>query len=128
MIFKTTEKHFKLFKPECDYWIQAFGLIDWEIHYFHETDPDRNLAWESHNVTNRIASMGLSAEWKRPKPTKYMIRKVAFHEVCELLLARLDTEAKFRFATEDNVNETRHAVIRVLEKIVWEREHTNGGD
>ena len=125
-MYRTTRKHFKQFKSECRYWLNAFGLLGWCVSFFHEMEPDGNLAWESHNVPGRIASLGLSTEWEQLEPNKHEIRRVAFHEVCELLLARLDTEAKYRFAVEDNINEARHAVIRTLEHVVWEC-HEHGG-
>jgi hypothetical protein len=120
IMFKTTKKHFRVFKSECAYWIRTFGLIDWEVYYFHENNSDNDRAWLTQKVVGRVCGLFLGKNWGSIKPTKRLVRLAAFHEVCELLLTRLDIEAKFRFALEDNVNEARHAVIRVLEKVIWE--------
>ncbi len=118
--FRTTKKHFKLFKSECERWLQTLGLIDWDVYYSNETDLDGNWAWAAPNIEARIVTLGLSREWGRWKPTKRRVREVAFHEVCELLIAPLDAEARARYANEARINETRHEIIRVLEKVIWE--------
>jgi hypothetical protein len=119
MIFKTTKKHFKLFKRECRKWIRTFGLHGWEVYYFHEEDGDNHRAWASYKAVGRVCSLCLGTTWETIKPTKRHIRLAAFHEVCELLLARLSTEAKYRFASEEVVDEASHEVIRILEKVIW---------
>ncbi len=118
-MFKTTKKHFRMFKRECERWIAIFGLKGWEVVYFHEDDEEEGRGWASYKVTGRVCSMGLARTWKGVRPTKHGVRFVAFHEVCELLLARLMTEAKYRFTSEEVVDETAHEVIRVLEKVLW---------
>jgi len=119
-MFKTTEKHFHIFKRECSKWICEFGLKGWEVVYFHEDDEEEGRGWASYKVTGRVCTMGLARTWKGMCPTKQRVRFVAFHEVCELLLARLMTEAKYRFTSEEVVDETAHEIIRVLEKVLWE--------
>ena len=120
MIFRTTTKHFKQFKRECRKWIRIFGLYGWEVYYFHEDDGAGRRAWASYKAIGRICIMCLNRNWKTVKPTKRLVRLAAFHEVCELLLARVNTEAKYRFASEEVVDEASHEVIRVLEKVLWE--------
>lgn len=123
-MFKTTKKHFRMFKCECEKWIAIFGLKGWEVVYFHEDDTeDEGRGWASYKVTGRVCSMGLARTWKGICPTKHGVQFVAFHEVCELLLARLMTEAKYRFTSEEVVDEAAHEIIRVLEKVLWEREY-----
>ncbi len=119
IIFRTTKKHFKLFKCECRKWIRIFGLYGWEVYYFHEDDGTDHRAWASYKTTGRVCSLCLSTNWGTMYPTKRLVRLAAFHEVCELLLARMNTEAKYRFASEEVVDEAAHEVIRVLEKVVW---------
>ena len=119
-MFKTTEKHFHIFKRECNKWICEFGLKGWEVVYFHEDDEEEGRGWASYKVTGRVCTMGLARTWKGMCPTKQRVQFVAFHEVCELLLARLMTEAKYRFTSEEVVDETAHEIIRVLEKVLWE--------
>lgn len=123
--YKTTKKHFKIFKAECAKWVGFFQLRSWEVRYKHQdSDIDKDWnAWCSSSWTDRVAHLGLAKNWGSTKPTRYEVRISAFHEVCELLLSRLIIEAKVdRCPTElDNIKEQTHAIIRRLEHAVWRK-------
>ena len=56
------------------------------------------------------------------------IKRVGFHEVCELLLGRLGNMVYQRFdLNSDDVDEETHRIIRTLENAVWEPKQTKGG-
>lgn len=61
---------------------------------------------------------GMGKEWDGTKPTVKNIKEAARHEVCEVLLTRLDTEAKSRYATLDAINEARHAIVQRLVRLM----------
>lgn len=115
----TTNKHFRTFKRECKKWVRVFGLTDWEIHYFHEPDPDNDRAWISRDLQNHTAGVFLGLNWDSVPPSDHELERAAFHEVCELLLSPLDDAAKCRYTTVPQINEARHEVIHVLENVLW---------
>lgn len=122
--YKTTKKHFKLFKRECRYWLDRFDLGSWEAHFVHgESDhPDTNnsRAWFYTNWTGRLFTIGLSSKWNLDIKKKGL-SKCAFHEVCEILLGRLHINSDIDACPtqKDDNDEVTHAIIRRLEKAIW---------
>lgn len=118
---ETTAEHFALFKSECDQWIKRWGLLDWDIIYTH-VDLNTDLARLKSNYTgkNAVISLGINWEEEYSPITTYQIKKSAFHEIMELLLAEYDAIATSRCINEDEVNNARHTVIRRLENVVFE--------
>ena len=120
--YKTTKVHFKIFKVECEKWLDFFQLRSWDVSYLHENGKvDVTWAgWCNTSWLDRTATLGLAKTWNI-RPEKYEVRKTAFHEVCELLLSRLHIEAIVdRCLTEkDNIAEQRHAIIRRLEHAIF---------
>ncbi len=120
MGYKTTKKHFEIFKKECAKWIEFFGLKDWEIGYHHQEDDD-TLASLKYDLSGGWATIYLATEWERKEPTILEVKECAFHEVCELLLARIRTLAMYRFTTRDEIEEATHGIIRRMENSVFEK-------
>ena len=124
--YKTSKRHFKLFKKECRYWLDKFDLGSWKVVYFHEDVEDSskgNAAWQSANWRDRLCSLGLDINWgKNEKPTKKRVAEAAFHEVCELLIYMLRIIADFDAKPTGlhDVENYNHSIIRRLEKAIWE--------
>jgi len=112
---KTTAKHFDIFKRECRYWIRRFGLLDWNIDYSHDLSSGGYKATCTTQLDDRTAMISLSIDWLDNEPTVINIKLVAFHEVCELLLARFDFIAKARYLQLEDVDEERHSIIARLQ-------------
>lgn len=115
---KTTKQHFELFKKECQKWIEFFGLKDWDVWCVHE-NVEGNLGSIVYDLLDKQATINLATDWGMTKPTTLEIRKTAFHEVCELLLARLGIYGKARFIKEVDFTEATHDIIRRLENSVF---------
>ena len=118
MSYKTTKKHFEIFKKECEKWIEYFGLKDWDIHYAHREDAD-NLGTCGYNMVSCHATISLTINWDDDEPTTVAVKKIAFHEVSELLLARLVSVAHTRSATGHDIEEATHGIIRRMENSVF---------
>lgn len=115
----TSKSHFKLFKKEVQRWVKRLGLTGWHLEYTHDQDLfDSSPALVQISVVDRIATFHLNEEWEIPV-TEALVKKAAFHEVCELLLARFDFLATSRFCMKEEVDEERHAVIRILENMMF---------
>lgn len=119
MAYTTTSKHFKLFKEECEKWLDFFGINGWEIHYFHK-EGNTCYASYKYNLHNRVVSMSLYTNWDI-KPTDYELRKTAFHEACEVFLLRIRYIAGARCINGSEIDEEIHSIIRTLENIVFNR-------
>ncbi len=123
---KITGRHFKIFRRECRRWLRFFGLTDWQVYYEHREADTDDRAWCETKLSARTATIGLNAVWDC-EPDDYGIdaneemRKAAFHEVVELLLSPLYSEALYRFTTGDALVEADHGIVRRLENAVYTR-------
>lgn len=113
----TSKEDFELFKAGARRWLKYFGLMGWAVDFAHE-DMEGCGAHVRYSVKDRSALMDLNTDLREP-PTRELLDRLAFHEVCELMLARvyfigLDAEV------EDALGEAQHEVIRILENVVWQ--------
>jgi len=126
---KTTEKDFQIFKKKAVYWIEKLGLKNWRVVYEHSLVRDEGVAHNYSYLPGMVCTLTLSTEYDADDYSEYSIRRSAFHEVIELLLARLCICGKSRFVTADELEESRHEIIRVLENVMfdsyWQRENAS---
>lgn len=117
---KTTKKDFEIFRAECEKWIEEFGIKSFEILYDHSDYLKNNKASCTSNSVNRWATLRLNITWDNYwKLTEENIKRCAFHEVGELLLAPLINCAESRYISENEIEEQKHAIIRTLENVVF---------
>ena len=115
---KTTKEHFEIFKTECDWWIDYLGLKDWYIDYTHTKTDDNSRASYAADIPARVINLNLNADWGIDEITEPNIKLSAFHEVCELLLVRLNDMADKKSTPEEREEEI-HAIIRRLENTLF---------
>lgn len=126
--YDLTEEHFEKFKEYFDYWIEIFGLKDWEIAYFfskaEDEDDDGARASVHYDHGARIVVCSLNKEWYGSEPTNQNLARCAYHEVAELLLGKLNEYTRTK-ATDNEITGEIHRVIRILENVhfesVWHR-------
>jgi len=123
---ETTDEHFNVFREEANKWLDVFGLKGWGVRVLHtdEGKPSGAKAWLSAKYCDRIASICMAKTWEHPianPPTDENIRRDAFHEVCELLLEPMDVLAGSRNWDREEFDAARHAVVRILENVIWEK-------
>lgn len=120
---KTTAKHFEIFKAECEKWIEIFGLKGWSVRILHENISKETVTADClYRITKRVCDIRLAKEWS-VKITDNNVKKDAFHEVCELFLGDLVALAEYRYATEAEIEEQTHAIIRTLENVLWDENY-----
>jgi len=116
----TTKAHFELFKTECQKWQKFFGLLSWRIMYLHEEPRSKAMASCATSLSQRVATIRLNPKWPREELNDKIIKETAFHEICELLLTRLDHYMTARFVIDDSdFEEALHEVIRTLENVIF---------
>ena len=118
---KTTKADFKLFKRECEKWIDIFGLHGYEFRYSHEnseeSDTLADVVWET---VHRSSHIVLYENWPDCyEKDDYQIRLCAFHEVFHVFIGKLSNLAKARYIKEREVEEEEHAIIRTLERVLF---------
>lgn len=121
----TTTEHFDIFQKEALKWLDFFGLKGWDVHFSHrKLNGDR--ARIIFNGVGRVATIFLNTHWTEEDGILFTdkdIRKSAFHEVCELLLGRLNQMASQRFNLDAlDIEEEIHQIIRTLENVVFEKQ------
>ena len=113
-----------MFKKEAQKWLDYFGMKDWSIYYAQEK-LDGIRAQCSFNCVGGVATLILNTSWDEKDDsfvTNKIVKRTAFHEVCELLLGRLNNMASQRFNLDEmSVEEEIHRIIRILENSVWEQ-------
>lgn len=118
-IFTPTKEQSEAFAEEVRLWIDRFGLHDWrvtvETRDFGNAQAIARLFFDS---PARAATITLNACVDCALDDE-RVSRAAFHEVAELLLVQLSEHAHAN-APQHVANEHTHAVIRRLERAVWE--------
>ena len=106
-------KKVKLFKKSVRHYQKKLSLLNWDIHVFSQDKPGTRASayWE---FSNKTCSICWSKSWMKENPSKKEIRKVAFHEVCEILLAEVTDKLNIHHSI-DITEEIVHNIIRVME-------------
>ena len=116
---KTTAKHFEIYKKECEKWIDVFGLKGWEPYFEHDIKDENALAQMFADIEGRTCTFFLAPDWGGNPVTNEELDKTAFHEVLELLLARLNFLANSRSVNQSEIVEEIHHIIRTFENAVF---------
>ena len=119
--YKTSKTQFKLFQDECWKWINIFGLKGYEYTFEHDDSDTSARAHFGVNVVGRVAVITLTKTWGLERPTDLEVKKSAFHEICEVLLVRLNDIASQRGFCEEDLEEEIHNVIRILENTLFHK-------
>jgi hypothetical protein len=115
---KTSKSNFKFFIKEVQYWVDYFGLKDWDID-FHHSILDGSLAVTSGNWQQKHASITLNTYWDEDYHNPEQFKRVAFHEACELLLMEVRILACSRYLADSDINNAVHTVISRLTNTVY---------
>ena len=113
-----TQKHYELFKAECEQWINRLGITSWNVFYaFEDMRQDSTFARCYSDKTQRSATLALTKDSARVNDeTDYneLVKSFAKHEVLELLLTRLSDMATENDVDRDTADEATHEVINLL--------------
>ncbi len=106
---------FTVFKKECDKCLKLYGLHNWCVKY-NTINDDTNSGLCQYDLINRIAviSLNIANSEKDVDP-----KLIAFHEVTELLFARIRYLATERYVQPEEINDALHECIRILENTLF---------
>jgi hypothetical protein len=119
----TSEKDFEIFKEEIRFWLKFFNLLNWDIDYHHEELDVGDLANVMGNYTQYHADIRFNEHWCEEYYSEEQIRKVAFHEVVEILLMEIRQLAHLRFVAPEQIEASLHGVIQRLTNTIWRNKH-----
>lgn len=83
---------FDFFVERCKYWVEIFGLGDWEVIYdLDESKNHEHLACAQPCIDSRSATIVLYKHWNKfsPENIKEELDRTALHEVIHVVLAKL---------------------------------------
>jgi hypothetical protein len=114
-------RNFRIFADEVKYWIIKFGLFDYETRVTtNEDEHVRGTCVTYSSNVDRVADISVQKDWKKPEHQD--LCRVAFHEVCELLLRDMyNVGAEY---VVDHVMATElHRIIRRLENSYFSEDY-----
>lgn len=122
---KITNQQFRAFSNEASAWLSWFGLSNWRTDISHQQiDDDECLACCMSELGQRRANLALNISVDQDTPVTFpQVKKAGFHEVVELLMARIRKlgEKRMDSGEEDEFDDAIHEVIRVLENTLFDR-------
>lgn len=121
------EKHpLKYFTERIYYWVDYFGLYNWDINVHEDNDGDGDsLAETYYNISNKRVDIYLIMDWDDTEMTKYNLNKTAFHETIEVMLAEIRDIAGKRDIRFGEIDSAIHSIIRILTAKIFEVEQNN---
>ena len=114
-VYKLGKAHLAVYTKAVEEFVGWFGLSEWKLWVIIEPH-DNAYGFCRADCPNQCAVIGLTPEWD-VQPTEKELRKVALHEVFELLLAPMWHAVLARSLDENWANSQRHTIIRRLENI-----------
>jgi len=118
MNYKTSQEDFETFKEELTYWLGFFGLKTWEVSFYWNDKHIDNRATTEPEVGPRLCKFILTKSKWSYAPDETEIRRLAFHECCELLIAEMAHWAEER-NPEGSWDDISHRFIRIMENSVF---------
>jgi len=116
---KLTKKHFKIFKEECNLFINKLGLTGYEIYYEFKELEDEEGASIQVNDEGRIATISLNINHNNNKDTLIEgLKNYAKHEILHLLLSRFSYYNYSRFVDKNSIKEAEEEIVIKLLKLL----------
>ena len=123
----TTDQKIKLFRSECQRFIEFFGLHEWQIQYKqHDLSDNARAMCSTSGIMSNVegdgqqATLSYDIEWIRESDADE-ISICAFHEVMELMFMKLrDYSTNNQFiVTWREVDDEFHRIIRRFENKIY---------
>lgn len=112
-------KLFPLFKSECAKWIAFFGLKQYSVHFASELLDDGIAASVDADTPCGIVKVYLTNATEELELDASKIQRIAFHEMCHVLLARFAYLARCRYCDAKDLHDEEEAIVRTLENTVF---------
>ncbi len=117
MKYRTNKKDFDLFKKEAIKWIPQLGLSNWRIEVEHLDAEDSGRAQYEILVNEMVATIKLGIDWQDDKKSNIRIKRLAFHELVHVRLARIEGMLAARGYSDEEISNALHEVIYTFENL-----------
>ena len=116
---KTTQKQFKLFRKECQKWIDRFELSGWRFDYLLE-DIGKRQAEVERFYENCVVTVRFCTTLEKADGRSYteVIKDTAKHEMIHILIGNLATMAYSKYVSESEITKHEEELTRKLENII----------
>ncbi len=114
---KTTARDFEIFKREFTKYQKLLGLTGIQVRFSH-VDLDGSFAVIIKDYGEYIATVKLNKTVPPEQAHHVTVRLCAKHEAIHLLLMRLEGEGKYRYATEESIDEAAEETVHRLENVI----------
>jgi hypothetical protein len=122
--YELTGRDFAMFSNYIQYFVSMFGLVDYDINLafggVNSISTSRASFWINEDA--KAIRIDCTPKWDI-KPTPYNLARVAYHEIVECIVSRIEAMGKRRFATEEEFEGVCHSVVRIFEnthfQLMW---------
>lgn len=114
-----TDVDFTIYQDEVNYWLDIFGLTEWDVDF--EWDSENHICGAcAYDSVAQTATFYLASHYQLPthRDLEQDIRTTAKHEVLELLLAPINLISRGRNFDPDQLESEVHKIINRLLKIL----------
>lgn len=109
---KPIKKDYELFKKECSYWLDKFGLNGTRVDYhWSNTDDATAFVDREHIIPDHVVNIVFA---KNCWIDSNKIKDTAKHEAIHVLLSRLAVLGYERHSTMENMIEAEEEIVRTL--------------
>ncbi len=125
---KTTQADLDIFEEEGRYWIEEFGLKDFEVFFIRRKLAILIASCEA-DYDGRTAVITLATKWsgKVIELNEENLRFTARHEIVELVLADMWHLIHASFKSLDEAHHVRESAAKRIEKNLKERDRGSAG-
>ena len=115
---KLSQKHYQLFRAECEKNLEFLGLKGWKVYYQFKPLKD-SFGRAEWNYAGSVATITLANDFPQPYDNlEQQIKETALHECLEIFLSPLTNLAISRDFITEHFDKEVHSIIRTLEKII----------
>lgn len=117
MHYKYTNKQFKQYVKYCKYWVNKFGITEYDIDYKHH--KFESAARTTYDCKAKLACFQLTTKGEGDYCFQSDLNKLALHEVIHLLLADFgNTIHETKDSNSDLAIAQEHQVVMRLIKVL----------
>ena len=124
-MYQTTEEDFELFKTECQFWLDLWGMSEFIIQFSHGSamlQPESDACCGTNEIDVTLTfCLAKEIDDSEVEFTQYYIIELAFHEIGEGLLSGLSNLAHEREITHNAIIRAQHVIINKMQNALLKR-------
>ncbi len=117
---KTTKKQFEYFKSRFRVYAKVYGITEWDVIFALGTNDPYSAAEVECDMLSMTATVKLNDNLCGHDAELHSIDMDAFHEVWEIILAKLMILASERFTAQEQLESVRHEIISRVQNTHFE--------